>query len=165
MAFIAGISSSDILLVIFSNVFTNLFTIISAHKRVLAVIASIFLILVGVYYLFFKKPSIKESKEEISVKVHGYLKLFVTGFIMNIFNPGIIVFWLTTATTFIDHTLNERLIIFGIALFINLATDVTKVLLANKIRQRLTPKNIHLINRINGIILMGFGVVIIILQR
>src|SRR5438270_3650788 len=164
LAFIAGISSSDILLVVFSNLFTNLFSVLNAHKKVLAVIASIFLILVGVYYLFFKKPKIVEQKNDV-VKGNGYAKTFVKGFIMNIFNPGIIVFWLTTATTFIDHTLNERLIIFGIALFINLATDVTKVLLANKIRQRLTPKNIHLINRINGIILMGFGVVIIILQR
>jgi len=164
LAFIAGISSSDILLVVFSNLFTNLFSVLNAHKKVLAVIASIFLILVGVYYLFFKKPKIVEQKNDV-VKGNGYAKTFVKGFIMNIFNPGIIVFWLTTATTFIDHTLNERLIIFGIALLLALAADVAKVLLANKIRQKMTPKNIHLINRINGAILIAFGIVIIILQR
>jgi hypothetical protein len=38
------------------------------------------------------------------------------------------------------------------------------VLLANTIRKRLTPKNIHRINQVNGIILIGFGVVIIFLQ-
>ena len=164
LAFIAGISCSDILLVIFSNLFTNLFSILNAHKKVLAVIASIFLILVGVYYLFFKKPKLVEQKGDV-VKANGYAKAFVKGFIMNIFNPGIIVFWLTTATTFIDHTLNERLMIFGTALFIALAADVAKVLLANKIRKKMTPKNIHLVNRINGAILIAFGIVIIILQR
>ncbi|HEV7620730.1 MAG TPA: LysE family transporter [Flavisolibacter sp.] len=164
-AFIAGISCSDILLVIFSNLFTNLFSILNAHKKSLAVVASIFLIIIGVYYLFFKKAKLKKEESGRIYNTKSYLRVFVTGFIMNIFNPGIIVFWLTTATTFIDHTLNERLLIFGTALFLALAADVAKVLLADKIRKNLTPKNIHLINRINGLILIGFGVVIIILQR
>src|ERR1700694_1008183 len=55
LAFIAGISFSDILLVILSNVFSHLFNILVAHKRTLAVVASIFLLLVGIYFLFFKK--------------------------------------------------------------------------------------------------------------
>lgn len=164
LAFIAGISCSDILLVILSNIFTNLFSVLNAHKKVLAVVASIFLILIGVYYLFFKKPKVVEQKGDV-VKSNGYVKTFVTGFIMNIFNPGIIVFWLTTATTFIDHTLNERLVIFGTALLLALGADVAKVLLANKIRQKMTPHNIHVVNRINGAILIAFGIVIIILQR
>jgi threonine/homoserine/homoserine lactone efflux protein len=163
-AFIAGISFSDICLVIFSNLFTNLFSVLNAHKKVLAVVASIFLILVGVYYLFFKKPKVVVQKTDI-IQGNGYLKMSAKGFIMNIFNPGIIVFWLTTATTFIDHTLKERILIFSIALFLALAADVAKVLLANKIRQKMTPKNIHLINRINGVILIAFGIVIILLQR
>ena len=83
---------------------------------------------------------------------------------MNLINPGIIVFWLTTATTFIDHSLNIRVLIFSIALLIALLADIFKVLLANKIRKRLTPKNIHLINQINGGILIGFGVLIIFMQ-
>ena len=86
------------------------------------------------------------------------------GFIMNVLNPGIIIFWLTTSTTFIDATLNHRVVIFGSALFLALVADVIKVLLANKIRKRLTPKNIHRINQVNGVILIGFGVVIIFLQ-
>jgi small neutral amino acid transporter SnatA (MarC family) len=36
-----------------------------------------------------------------------------------------------------------------------------KVLLANKIRKRLTLKNILLLNRLNGIILIGFGVALL----
>jgi hypothetical protein len=33
--------------------------------------------------------------------------------------------------------------------------------LAGKIRKRLTPHNIHIINRINGFILIGFGIALI----
>lgn len=166
LAFIAGISCSDILLVLFSNIFSNLFNVLVAHKRTLAVIASIFLIVVGVYFLFFKKaPANINGKQHIVFKRGAYLKTFATGFIMNLFNPGIIVFWLTTATTFIDHTLKQRIVIFSTALVLALAADVAKVLLASKIRQRLTPKNIHLVNQLNGVILIGFGIVIIFMQR
>jgi hypothetical protein len=35
------------------------------------------------------------------------------------------------------------------------------VLLANRIRQRLTLKNIQFVNRLNGIILIGFGIVLL----
>lgn len=166
LAFIAGISLSDIFLVVAANLFTHLFTILSEHKKVLAVIASIFLILVGCYYLFFKKIASTPEGKQIMIKgSHHYIKLFGTGFIMNLFNPGIIVFWLTTSTAFLDHTVKQRIIIFSIALFLALCADVAKVLLADRIRERMTPKNILLINKINGAILIGFGIVIIILQR
>lgn len=166
LAFIAGISASDILLVVLSNLFTGLFAIISAHKKSLAIIASIFLIILGVFYLFFKKPKLDQNgKHTKELNTNSYIKIFITGFIMNIFNPGIIVFWLTTATTFVDHTLRQRIVIFSVALFLALSADVAKVLLANSIRKRLTPRNIHRVEQINGIILIGFGIAIIILQR
>lgn len=165
MAFIAGISFSDIILVVLANLFTNLFDILNAHKKTLAVVASIFLILVGIYYLFFKKVKVNaEGAQALVFKTKDYLKIFTMGFIMNVFNPGIIIFWLTTSTTFMDDTLRHRIVIFGSALFLALLADVVKVLLANKIRKRLTPKNIHRINQVNGAILIGFGIVIIFLQ-
>lgn len=165
LAFIAGISCSDILLVVLANLFTNLFDVLNAHKKALAVVASIFLILVGIYYLFFKKVKLTtEGEQALVFKTGDYLKIFTMGFVMNIFNPGIIIFWLTTSTTFLDSTLQDRILIFSTALFLALLADVIKVLLANTLRKRLTPKNIHRINQINGVILIGFGIVIILLQ-
>jgi hypothetical protein len=52
--------------------------------------------------------------------------------------------------------------IFSIALVFVLAADIAKVVLAGRLRKRLTVKNITLLNRINGIILIGFGVALII---
>jgi len=165
LVFIAGISLSDILLVLFSNLFTSLFDVLNAHKKMLAVIASIFLILAGVFYLFFKKRKEINANGNTIAETRDYMKLFVTGFIMNIFNPGILVFWITTATTFAADALNHRIIIFATALVIALTADVAKVLLASKIRQRMTAKNIHLANQINGVILIAFGVFIIFFEK
>src|SRR5215216_4880906 len=67
MAFIAGISASDILLVVFANLFTNLFDVLNAHKKTLAIVASIFLIVVGFYYLFLKKVKLNAEGEQAMV--------------------------------------------------------------------------------------------------
>lgn len=163
LAFIIGVSLSDITLAVVSNFFTELFGEFLERKTEIGIIGSTFLISVGIYFLFFKKVKVnEEGKQIIRTRKRDYLKLIVAGYFMNILNPAIIIFWLTTSTAFISNTLNERIIIFSIALGLVLAGDIAKVVLAGKLRTRLTLKNIQLINRLNGIILMGFGVVLII---
>jgi threonine/homoserine/homoserine lactone efflux protein len=51
--------------------------------------------------------------------------------------------------------------IFLVCLSIVFSTDIAKVMLAGKIRKKLTPHNIHIINRVNGLILIGFGIALI----
>jgi threonine/homoserine/homoserine lactone efflux protein len=163
LAFIIGVSLSDITLAVVSNFFTELFAEFIERKTEIGIIGSTFLISVGIYFLFFKKVQVnEEGKQIIKTRKRDYLKLLIAGYFMNILNPAIIIFWLTTSTAFISHTLNERIIIFGIALSLVLAGDITKVILAGNLRKRLTLKNIQLINRINGVILIGFGVALII---
>ena len=162
MAFISGIFFSDIFLVVCCNFFTQFFKVLSNYSTALGMAGSALLILVGVYFLFFKKVKISEGGNQLlSFKKRDYAKMFFAGSVMNLLNPGIIVFWFTTATAFISYTLNKRLVIFGVALLLALAADVAKVVLADKLRKKLTPKNIHLINRINGIILIGFGIALL----
>ncbi|HUC81298.1 MAG TPA: LysE family transporter [Flavisolibacter sp.] len=162
MAFITGIFFSDIFLVICCNFFTQFFKVLSNYSTPLGITGSVLLVLVGVYFLFFKKVKISEEGQQLLLfKRRDYAKLFFGGAIMNLLNPGIIVFWFTTATAFISYTLNKRLIIFGVALLIALAADVAKVVLADKLRKKLTPKNILRINKINGVILIGFGIALL----
>ena len=163
LAFIIGVSLSDITLAVVSNFFTELFAEFIERKTEIGIIGSTFLISVGIYFLFFKKVKVNdEGRQIIKVRKRDYLKLIIAGYFMNILNPAIIIFWLTTSTAFISHTLNERIIIFSIALGLVLAGDIAKVILAGKLRTRLTLKNIQLINRINGVILIGFGMALII---
>jgi threonine/homoserine/homoserine lactone efflux protein len=162
MAFVLGVSLSDISLAVVSNFFTELFTNLIERKELIGVIGSTFLISVGIYFLFFKKVKVNEQGTQLlKFRKRDYLKLILTGFFMNILNPGIIIFWLTASTAFADETLNQRITIFSVALGLVLITDILKVLLANRIRQRLTLKNIQFVNRLNGMILIGFGVVLL----
>jgi threonine/homoserine/homoserine lactone efflux protein len=42
-----------------------------------------------------------------------------------------------------------------------LLTDIAKVVLASRLRSKLTPRILLLINRISGIILIGFGIALV----
>ena len=163
MAFVFGVSASDIALVLISNVFTELFSSISSHRTPIGIAGSIFLIVMGIYFLFFKKVNVDDRGQQIMSRFRkmDYAKIFASGFLMNTLNPAIFLFWITTSTTFVSHTVEQRLIIFITCLLFVLAADIAKVMLAGKIRNRLTPHNIHNINRLNGIILIGFGIALI----
>lgn len=163
MAFVAGVSASDLALVLISNVFTELFKSLSSMRLEIGIAGSIFLIAMGIYFLFFKKVPVNDQGQHLMAQIRGmdYAKIALSGFLMNVLNPAIFLFWITTSTTLISHTVQERILIFTVCLLVVLAGDTAKVLLAGKIRNRLTPHNIHILNRINGIILIGFGIALI----
>jgi threonine/homoserine/homoserine lactone efflux protein len=53
------------------------------------------------------------------------------------------------------------LVVFVTCLVVVFVLDFAKVMLADRIRSKLTPHNIHIINRISGLILIGFGIALI----
>lgn len=164
LAFILGIFSVDVFLVICCNAFSHFFSILLKYKEPLGIAGSILLTAGGIYYLFFKKVETVHQGKEINVSGHGYYaRLFLTGALMNILNPGILAVWFTTATAFVLYTIKQRIVIFGLALLIALSADVLKVFFADKLRRKLTLGTMQKINKINGFIILGFGVVLFIL--
>ncbi len=162
MAFVLGVSASDITLLLVSNVFTELFKSLSNYKTEIGVAGCIFLVSMGMYFLFFKKVKVNESGQQVfKFRKSDYAKIFFSGFLMNTLNPSVFIFWITTSTAVINHTINQRIIIFVTCLAWMLGTDILKVMLAGKIRNRLTPHNIHTLNRINGLILIVCGIALI----
>jgi threonine/homoserine/homoserine lactone efflux protein len=161
-SFVAGVWLSDLLWVILSNVFSEMVTQLLDFKKVIGFTGSFFLIAMGIFYLFFKKIHIKEDENKIIITTRTHAKLVLSGFLINTLNPALMFFWLTTATALAaTHTINQRIIIFTTCLIINSASDILKVVLAGKLRSKLNEKNISLINKISGLILLIFGIVLI----
>lgn len=163
-SFIAGVWLSDILLIIVSNAFSELVTYMMEYRKILGIVGSIFLLLMGVFYVFFKKIKLQNPEGGIvKFTKTDILKIFSSGFLLNTLNPNVFLFWLGTATAFAsEYSFNERIIIFSICLIINVASDIVKVLMAGKLRTRLTLHNITLINKISGTILIAFGIVLLV---
>ena len=162
LAFVFGVSVSDITLVLISNFFTELFESLKVYKTEVGVVGCIFLVSMGIYFLFFKKVKVNdEGKQVFKFRKRDYAKIFLSGFFMNTLNPAVFIFWITTSTAVITHSIQDKVIIFTTCLLWMLGADIFKVMLAGKIRNRLTPHNIHNINRLNGIILIVFGFALI----
>ncbi|MBU6262082.1 MAG: LysE family transporter [Bacteroidetes bacterium] len=166
LSFVAGVSTSDISLVLFCNFFTGLFATALEHKNKIALAGSVFLIALGVYTLFFKKVSISENANGVAEKLtwQKYLGLYLSGFFMNTLNPGVFLFWFAwTAAIVADAAVasnpaNYKAVVFITCLAFVLASDIVKVVLSEKLRPKLNAKNLHIINQVAGAILIGFGV-------
>ncbi|MBS1760302.1 MAG: LysE family translocator [Bacteroidetes bacterium] len=162
LAFVFGVSASDITMVLLVNLFTQLFAEMKEHKNIIGIAGCIFLMTLGIYYLFFKKVKVDDQgKQILSFKKSDYAKVFFSGYFMNTLNPSVFVFWIYASTVVIGNSLNHKLVAFITCLVWMLSTDILKVFLAGKIRNRLTPHNIHLLNRINGALLIIFGIALI----
>jgi threonine/homoserine/homoserine lactone efflux protein len=164
--FVAGISFSDILLVLVCNFFTSLFNTALNHKTFIAVAGSIFLVVMGLYTLFFKKVKTDEDNNILEKKFRkrDFIAIFIHGFFINILNPGVFLFWFAwTAAILADsqttpNPLEYRAIVFGTCLLFVLLTDIMKVALAARLRSKLTPAILRTINKLSGLILIGFGI-------
>ncbi|MES1159149.1 MAG: LysE family transporter [Bacteroidota bacterium] len=163
-SFVAGVWFSDILLVVLSNTLTELVSQLLEHTKAIAYGGSTFLIAMGIYFVFFKKVHLATDAEGKAVRFRkrDVARIFASGFIINTLNPGVILFWLGNATVLsLTHTLRERIVIFSVCLLVNMGADVGKVMMAGKLRSRLTLRTLSIINKISGTILIGFGIVLL----
>ena len=169
-AFVAGVSSSDFVLLFICNVFTSLFNLVLNHKSAIALAGAGFLLIMGLYTLFFKKLKLENMGSDgvnKTVSIKDLVSSYFSGFLMNTLNPSVFLFWFawTAAINNIaDNTPNPiqyKLVVFGTCLGFVLLSDLLKVFLAGKLRPRLTEKNLLWINRFSGMIILIFSAVLL----
>ena len=161
--FIAGVWLSDIIMVFLANFFGEFMGRLIEYKKSIGVIGGIFLIGLGVFYLFFKRYK-KDEKLESGVKISSTtnIKLLITGFLINTLNPSVIGLWLAASTKSIGQPIDEKFAIFSVCLTINILADILKINLAGKLKKSLTERNMHYINIISGLLFIAFGIVLMV---
>ncbi|KYP15782.1 LysE family translocator [Flavihumibacter sp. CACIAM 22H1] len=163
-SFVAGVWVSDIILIILSNVFSEWVKALLQYKQTIGYIGSIFLIGMGLFYLFLKKVQLTQQAngEEQRFRKRDIAKIFSSGFLINSLNPSVLLFWLINATAFaVTHSFRDRVLIFTVCMVFNMLADALKVLLAGKLRKKLTLHNLSVVNKISGVILVGFGIALL----
>jgi threonine/homoserine/homoserine lactone efflux protein len=162
-----GIFSSD-LLVVFGVYFgaTRIITYQSNHM-VFGLIGGIVLLIFGLVSVLRKVPMTEqvEAISEIRVRKKSPLRYYAKGFILNMANPFLWAFWVTSVLAISSSYRGNRLaiaIFFAGTLGTVLTMDIVKCILANKIKVANNPYVRLWINRIVGIIFIIFGIFVIV---
>ena len=162
----AGIFTSDLALVVgfyfgAAQIVTN-----TSYHLVLGIVGGAVMTIFGIFTLFRKMPSTEQIEpiKEIHVNKKGALPYYFKGFILNLANPFLWVFWITSMLAInAAYGGNQRSValFFAGSLSVILMTDILKVVLANKFKFAGNPQVKIWMNRIVGLLFIIMGAFII----
>ena len=163
IAFDLGVILADILFLIVA--YFSSFQLLEnlSNQPGLYVFGGVILLVYGIMTLR-KRASKKEISKIRTDGNNNYLSLFVKGFLLNFINIGVLVFWLGVIIIVgpsLDNDPNRMLVFFGTMLGAYLATDILKILLAKRLKRKLTNRRIILIKKGIAILLIICGAVLV----
>lgn len=93
----------------------------------------------------------------------NYGKLFLKGFLLNFINVGVLVGWLgfiIIANSF-TKTNSGVLVFLATILLTYFVVDIFKILIAKKLKNKLTPRRIFKTKKIIALVILGFGILLL----
>jgi len=124
-----------------------------------AIIGGIILIVFGASY-FQKHVSKSDTAIDIGFQSPHPSLIIIKGFFLNIFNPAVWFLWLGNVTAIgktLQYSFVKMLIFFSMILMVTLLVEISKVYLAEKIKNYLTDRLMTMVNYITGTALVAFG--------
>jgi threonine/homoserine/homoserine lactone efflux protein len=162
ISFALGVSASDIMFVLLGNLATSFISNLGAYTNIIGISGGILLIAMGVYGLLFKKVKIATGDEKPEMfSTRDYAKIWLGGWLMNTLNPGVIIFWLGVCVANAPTSVSHRVTMYSVCLLFVLAADILKVFVSDKIRHKLTLTNVIWLNRVAGVCMIVFGLVLL----
>ena len=161
-----GVWTSDIICFSLSYFGLKQLTEIIANpifEPVLGIGGGTLLALFGVGFIVGAKRKMKVEFSTKSQEKKSTLAHYLKGLLINSLNPFTVIFWAGTASTVIVDKSPSGALFFFIGIMLTLVClDSTKVVLADKIKAKLTPEHILKFRLVSGIALIFFGVVMFI---
>lgn len=158
-----GIFLNDLVVVVLSLLGSVSIIQGSENYKLLGIIGGSLLIIFGII-AFRRKQITRHSNEEKKDENHAIIYIG-KGFLLNLANPFVWLFWVTVAmsatATFKAETYS-LVVFFAAALGMILITDILKVFTASRLKKLLTDRFLILINKIAGGGLILFGMFLII---
>ena len=171
MAFDIGVVVADALFILFVYFTTNsLLTEIKDDPKLFFTGGLIMMAYGLISFIKLKKDfkKVMDNKENAHLVVPekvNYTALFIKGFLLNFINIGVLGFWLGIIIVFgpkLDMNANRILVFFTSIILVYFGIDLIKILIAKKLKNRLTASHIYKIKRAISIILLFFGVFLIL---
>lgn len=94
----------------------------------------------------------------------NYGKLFLKGFLLNFINIGVLLGWLgfIVIGNSITSTTEQVVIFLATILITYFLVDLIKIVLAKKLKSKLTPRRIFKTKKIISLVILGFGVLLLV---
>jgi threonine/homoserine/homoserine lactone efflux protein len=150
-----GIFISDVIIVVLCSVGFAEFFKTRAFQTWSALGGGIILLGFGIFYIF--KPGLETDKKyKYSDSIFGF---FVKGFLINFVNPFVFLVWIgIIASSSSSYGYNFNLAIFLTGVVLGIYTlDLSKVILAHKIKILFNQNVLRKVFRISGVLLIIFG--------
>jgi threonine/homoserine/homoserine lactone efflux protein len=132
------------------------------YRQLLTITGGIILILFG--FFSWKKAAGAVNMGSDSVKEVSNLRLFWKGFFFNISNPSVVFFWMAAVGIAINEFKNDRTKVipyFAATLLTVFLIDVLKAFMAFRVKKFLSGENLLKMNRIAGLAIFIFGLLIL----
>jgi len=158
--------------VIIADVFFILLAYFSSYQFIekikdeplLFVFGGIVMILYGIIsYVSLKNNNYKNIVSDLPKK--NYFSLMVKGFLINFINIGVLGFWFMIFIVIgpaMNMNQNRIFSFFFVIIIAYFLTDIGKVLVAKKLKNKLTTTNIRKIKKITSVFLIIFGIAIML---
>ena len=157
----AGVIVSDLILITIVLFGSHFFEYKRDFDKYVGLIGGIFIVGVGFYYLFSNVKINYTEGDHIKISKRGYV---LKGFLMCILTPSTLMFWVVVSGIISVKlaTLPEKILCFLIAMATQLAIDALKTYYASKLRYRIKENTLKRLNKIAGLVILGFAIWLII---
>lgn len=155
-----GVVSADILCIVAAYFASDdLVSLIDQHPGFYRITALI--ILIYALYMINSKTKMHIAGEEKLLN-QNYFRTFINGFLLNILNIGVVLFWLVTVISVRSSypKSGDFVLYIGLVIGTYLLIDLLKIFLAKQFHDRLTQKLANRIRKTVGFILMLFSFLI-----
>lgn len=162
-----GVFLSDVVYIIIAFVFFQQVAELAKgnDNSVLRLVGGILFLVYGTYNFFKKIKPAKVSKEfETSTTMAGYAVLALKGFLLNFMNPLVVFYWVSVMTLGAEEgeSRDSSMILYLSYILVTFFTiDFLKIIGAKRLRAVITPKIMMGLNRMVGVVFLGFGIVLI----
>lgn len=155
-----GVISADILCIAVSYfASSDLVKLIDKHPGFYKI--SAFLIFIYALFMLVSKTKMHIEGEEKLIS-QNYFKTYINGFLLNLLNIGVVLFWLVTVIA-ASHTYpktRDFLLYISIVIGTYLLIDLAKILLAKQFHYKLNQQIANRVRMIVGVILVIFSIFI-----
>lgn len=161
-----GVILADIIFIIIAIYSTNNLRDKISNDPNFLIFGGVLLIVYGIISFVRTSKSFREIvKEYHKIEIQKkYGKLFIKGFLLNFINIGVLLGWLgfIVLGDSLTSSENGELVFIASMLATYFVADLFKIVVAKKLRAKLTPRLIFKSKKIISMVILGFGILLLV---